>query len=41
MFAAWIYDEFFDNKSNDRPRIGSFNDYSLRSDYYDDSDDDF
>lgn len=41
MFAAWIYNELFDNDSNDKPRIDPFDDYSFRSYYYDDSEDDF
>ena len=41
LLAAWIYDNVFDNKSNNRSCDDSFNDDSFRDYDYDDFDDDF
>ncbi len=42
LLAAWIYEEFFDNDSNDRRCDNTCNHDSFRDyDYEDDFDDDF
>ena len=42
LLAAWIYEEIFDNDSNDRNCDNTCNNDSLRDyDYEDDFDDDF
>ena len=41
LLAAFIYEKFFDNKSNNRSCDDSFNDDSYRDYDYEDYDDDF